>query len=237
MSRPLRDAAGRLALRGEAVQCPMCSSTFARFGRFNGRPNARCHRCGGLERHRLLWLYLEQNTDLFTRPQRVLHIAPEVHLQQRLRSVHGTGYVYGDIADPHHRIDVTAIAHPDDSFDVAICSHVLEHVPDDEKAVRELARVLTRTGWAILDAPVDEGRAETYCDPSISSPTERRTHFGQWDHVRVYGRDYTALLQRGGFEVEMATVGLDEVDARRHGLRPTKDRIYLCRLTSEDPKG
>ena len=226
--RPVREVVERVRLRGNDVTCPICSATFARFARFNGRDGARCPSCGSLERHRLLWLWLERATDLFVRPQRVLHVAPESFLRDRLSAVHGGDYVHGDLNDPAHPIDVMELPFTDGAFDVAICSHVLEHVPDDLRAVREFSRVLVPDGWAILDAPVDERREVTYEDPSITSPAGRRRHFGQWDHVRVYGRDYVDLLARGGFDVVLPTVEFRGDEVARYGLRPAKDRLYRC---------
>ena len=178
----------------------------------------------------MLWLYLERETDLFTRPQRVLHVAPESYLRTRLEAVHGSGYVHGDIADPDNRIDVTRLDLPDSCFDVVICSHVLEHVPDDRAAVREFARVLAPGGWAILDAPVDHSRATTYEDAAVTTPRGRRRHFGQWDHVRVYGRDFLELLCSGGLRVDVAAFRPVDEEEQRYGLRPDLDVISVCRV-------
>jgi SAM-dependent methyltransferase len=228
-ARRLRDEVSRRRLAGDAVRCPVCGDSFERFGAFHGRPDARCPGCGALERHRLLWLYLSTRTDLFTRPQQVLHIAPEPFLRPLLQATHGNGYVYGDVADPQHRLDVTALPAADRTFDVILCSHVFEHVPDDHAAVAELRRVLRPGGWAILDAPVDDRRASTDEDLSVTSSRERRRRFGQWDHVRVYGRDYPDLLRSGGFEVVVDPFDAAERDRRTCGLRPGTDHIYLCR--------
>jgi SAM-dependent methyltransferase len=141
---------------------------------------------------------LTRNSDVLTRSQRVLHVAPERFLREALGATHREGYVYGDIANPEHYLDVTELPFDDASFDVIICSHVFEHVPDDATAMSELLRVLAPTGWAILDAPVDDGRELTDEDPSVTSASERRKRFGQWDHVRRYGRDYADRLRAAG---------------------------------------
>ncbi len=229
LGRSARDTLDCLTHRGTDVTCPLCGSSFSRFTRFNRRDDARCPRCGSLERHRLLWLYLERCTDLFVRPQLVLHVAPERFLRDRLARTHGTGYVHGDIADPKHFLDVTDLPHEGGAFDVALCSHVFEHVPDDHEAVRQFARVLAPGGWAILDAPVDERRESTYEDSTITSHKGRRRHFGQWDHVRVYGRDYADLLRGAGFVVEPNPFEVSSEDVARYGLRPDKDHVFLCR--------
>lgn len=227
--RPVRDALLALRLRGDVVQCPVCAGRYARFAAFNSRAGARCPGCSSLERHRLLWRFLERDTDLFTRPQRVLHIAPERYLRTRLAAVHGAGYVYGDVADPEHRLDVTSLPFPDGSFDVVLCSHVFEHVHDDALALAEVRRVLSRDGWAVLDAPVDEGRATTYEDPTITSAKQRRQAFKQWDHVRIYGRDYVERLQAAGFNVQPDRFSPQPGESERCGLRAGVDRLYLCR--------
>ncbi len=145
------------------VRCPLCGKTARRFRPFGGgtvvRPNARCPRCDSLERHRLIWLYLRDETDLFTpaaEPRRMLHVAPEPVLRERLAGEPLIDYLSADlepgVADV--QMDITAIDFPDDSFDVIYCSHVLEHVPDDALAMRELCRVLRPSGWAILQVPI-----------------------------------------------------------------------------------
>lgn len=229
LTRPLRDLMIRTIYRGQGVHCPICERSWRGFARFNGRGNARCPGCSSLERHRLLWLYLTRDTDLLTRPQRVLHLAPEHFLRPFLRSTHQDKYVYGDIADPEHRLDVTDVDFPDNSFDVIICSHVFEHVPDDKLAMAEMFRVLAPGGWAILDAPVKQGLDTTDEDLSVTSPKERRRRYGQWDHVRWYGRDYPDRLRAAGFTVELDPGQISDADLTRLGLRTSHDHIYLCR--------
>jgi SAM-dependent methyltransferase len=210
--------------------CPLCESEFRAFGTFHGRVNARCPGCFSLERHRLLYVFLKDHTDLFVRPQRVLHIAPEYYLQQRLRSVHGDGYVSGDVASPDamRHLDVQDLPFSDKTFDVVICSHVFEHVPDDGRAMRELLRVLKPQGWGVLDAPVDDRLDGTFEDWSANTPQERQRLFGQWDHVRLYGRDYPELLRAAGFEVVVDPVPLLEAEIVRIGARCEDDHIYMC---------
>lgn len=228
-ARPVRDRVVAARSRGDRVSCPVCGGSFRGFAAFNRRPDARCPGCGALERHRLLWAYLDRATDLFSRPQRVLHVAPEPFLRARLAAVHGEGYVHGDVADPEHRVDVTDLPFADGSFDVVLCSHVFEHVPDDLRAMRELRRVLRPGGWAVLDAPVDEARAVTFEDGSITTAAGRRRAFKQWDHVRVYGRDYRDRLRAAGWVVELDPWQVEPHDASRFGLRPGTDRVHRCR--------
>jgi SAM-dependent methyltransferase len=137
--------------------------------------------------------------------------------------------VYGDIANPEHYLDVTELPFGDASFDVIICSHVFEHVPDDTTAMSELLRVLAPTGWAILDAPVDDSRQLTDEDPSVTSASQRRKRLGQWDHVRLYGRDYPDRLRAAGLEVDIDPEPHTPNEKARYGLRTGHDHIYLCR--------
>jgi hypothetical protein len=232
VARPVRDRAARVRFHGSGVNCPICGGEWRAFAAFNGRKGARCPRCGSLERHRQMWLFLTRNSDVLIRPQRVLHVAPEQFLRDALRVTHGAGYVYGDIADPHAYLDVTKLGFNDASFDVIICSHVFEHVPDDATAMSEILRVLAPDGWAILDAPVDDSREHTDEDPSVTSANERRKRFGQWDHCRYYGRDYTDRLRTAGFEVAIDPNPFRPDEKARYGLRDRHDHIYLCR-----PKG
>jgi SAM-dependent methyltransferase len=127
------------------------------------------------------------------------------------------------------KVDIMNIPYKDDSFDVILCSHVLEHVANDQKAMRELFRVLIPGGWAILQSPVDRQRDETFEDPNVTSPQDRLRLFGQSNHVRVYGRDYKDRLEKAGFSVKIdgyvRSLSADEINV--HGLLEDED-IYLC---------
>lgn len=195
------------------------------------RPDARCPDCGALERHRLVWLYLQHRLSFFDgTPRRMLHLAPELALERPLRQVPGLTRVTADLCrtDVMTRLDVTRLPFPDDSFDVIYCSHVLEHVPDDAAAMAELRRVLRPAGWGILQVPVL--RDVTDEDPSVVSPEERLRRFGQRDHVRVYGRDYAKRLEVSGFQVQVDDFSRRVAQARPgyFGLDARED-IYLCR--------
>jgi SAM-dependent methyltransferase len=222
----------RLA-RGEGVECPCCGGRFRRFVPYGvrpRRPNAQCPGCGAVERHRLLWLYLRERTDLLSRPQRLLHVAPEEGFAERLRALPGLRYASADLASPLAgvRADVRHLPFGDGRFDALLCHHVLEHVPDDRAAMRELRRVLRPGGWAILQSPVRAKMAETLEDPSVTDPRERERLYGQHDHVRQYGRDYGERLREAGFEVR-AERFVDELPPERrarHGLK--RETIWLC---------
>ncbi|HUF12923.1 MAG TPA: methyltransferase domain-containing protein [Longimicrobiales bacterium] len=187
------------------VQCPVCGWRFRSFRPAGvvARRNARCPQCGSLERHRLQWLFLVARTDLFTRPRRVLHFAPESCLRNRLLASGSIEYLSVDLdgTDVSIRCDITALPFASGAFDVILCSHVLEHVSDDVAALEELYRVLSDSGWAMLQVPIDPTRARTFEDPRVREPSERERLFGQADHMRAYGSDYPDRLRRAGFHV------------------------------------
>jgi SAM-dependent methyltransferase len=188
-----------------------------------GRRDVQCPRCGSYERVRALWLFLRDESSLAAGGGRVLHFAPAPGIAAALRALPGVEYLSADLTPgvAMEVADITAIPHPADSFDAVVCSHVLEHVPDDRGAMAELFRVLRPGGAAHLMQPVDFERAETYEDPAIAAPEERRRAFGQFNHVRVYGRDIRERLQDAGFEVSERryTEELDPAMRARYALQ------------------
>jgi len=193
-------------LYGDAQKsfCPICgkASYFSPFGD-PPRAKARCIFCGSLERHRLLWLFLKNRTPLFDKTnKKMLHVAAEKCFAGRFKGMLGKSYLTADLSEPSAmvKMDITDIRYPDESFDVIMCNHVLEHVVDDAKAMREFHRVLKKSGWAILLVPI-ANMDKTYEDSSITGDSEREKAFGQHDHVRRYGRDYTDRLRSAGFNV------------------------------------
>jgi SAM-dependent methyltransferase len=216
--------------RGDRVECPCCESTFSRFLPHRGRSHAKCPRCGALERHRMLWLFLERETDLFDRPGEMLHVAPEYAFLRRLSATGGLRYVTGDVdsALADRQLDVMDLPFAHNSFDFLICNHVLEHVDNDRLALAEIHRVLKPGGWAILMCPVDYQRATTLEDPAVVAPEDRHRLFGQEDHVRLYGRDYPDRLAAAGFAVKRAHYldRFDEATAARLGLRREEDDVF-----------
>ena len=192
---------------GRTVCCPVCGRHFRKFlsyGYVVPRKNALCPHCLALERHRLIWLYLQNKTTLFTAPIKLLHIAPEYTFSKRFRKLPHLEYITGDIESPWAsvKMDVQKIPFDNNSFDVVICNHVLEHVENDLLAVSEIARVLKPGGWAILQSPINTAREITFEDKNIVSPEEREKYFGQKDHVREYGQDYGKRLASTGLKVE-----------------------------------
>lgn len=157
-----------------------------------------------LERHRLMWLYLKNETDFFTKSAKVLHIAPEQSFIKRFRKLKNLDYTTSDLESPlaDVKADICDLPFEDNSYDVIFCNHVLEHIPDDAKAMSELFRVMKPGGWGILQVPISYQREVTYEDPTITSKEDRRREFGQYDHVRVYGLDYYKRLEHAGFIVE-----------------------------------
>ena len=224
----------RLWYRGDRQYCPVCecaSRTFLAYGVPEPRRNARCIHCGSLERHRLTWLFLQRRTNLFDGSfKRVLHVAPERIFQKRLRRMLGEGYLTADLYNPRAmiRMDVTDIPFGNDTFDVIYCSHVLEHVEDDRRAMREFCRVLKPGGWALLLVPISE--EVTFEDPTVTDPAERARIFGQADHVRRYGADYADRLVSAGFDVQRFEPAEYVTEGEIARMRLVNERcdMYLC---------
>jgi len=192
---------------GKSFTCPCCGRRFRKLLTHGiiPRPNARCPRCGSLERHRLLWLYYQQETNLFSENLKVLHFAPEHAFQKVFRRLPNLHYTSADLSKPAAmvKMDMTNIPCATHTFDVVLCNHVLEHIQEDEKAMREMFRVLKPGGRAIIQTPVDPQAAETLEDAGVVSPQDRERLFGHSEHVRVYGRDLTERLARVGFIVNV----------------------------------
>lgn len=208
--------------RGEAVECLLCDGQFSKFlPWYSGSRPARCPRCRSMPRHRLLKLYLERQTDLFSRPHRLLHVAPEYALQRSLRRASNIKFLSADLDSPFamEHFDLTRAPHPDGAFTAILCNHVLEHIPDDRAAIREIHRLLEPGGWALLMVPTVKS-GPTQEDPTLSDPAERERRFGQADHFRLYGNDYGDRLREAGFEVEFDKFGmtLTEQEAERYGI-------------------
>jgi SAM-dependent methyltransferase len=178
--------------------------TFLPYGYGTQRNNVLSPSTLSLERHRLLWLYLKNETDFFNEAKKVLHFAPEQAFYKRFRKMTHLYYVTTDLNSPlaDVKADISKLPFEDNSFDVILCNHVLEHIPNDTKAMQELFRVMKVGGMGIFQIPQDLSREKTFEDNSITDKKERAKIFGQYDHVRVYGRDYFDKLRSIGFKVE-----------------------------------
>lgn len=224
--------------------CPICEtenefqSTMSAGVR--ARPRAVCSHCGSLERHRLIWLLItkEIGTKSITKRRRMLHVAPEHSLRGKFVKLLGDRYLTADMYEKSVdvRMDITNIKYPDSSFDFVMANHVLEHVSDDIKAMKELYRVQKKNGWSILLVPVAK-LADTYEDSTITTEKGRLEAFGQSDHVRKYGSDYIDRLKSVGYKVRVYT--LRDL-ASKHEIRKmsldekgdigdfTQSEIYFC---------
>jgi len=223
--------------RGNNFEDPIDNRTYKSFLPYghdeHQRINALAPHSLSLERHRLLWLYLKQETDFFNelKPQKLLHIAPEQCFYHRFKKMKHIDYITGDINSPlaDIKMDLHEIPFQQDSFDIVLCNHVLEHVDDDRKCMREIFRVLKPGGWAIMQVPLNIHKEKTDEDPSVIDPEERKKRFGQYDHVRSYGCDYIERLQKEGFKVKIIDYlhKLGKEKVKRYGLE-TDESLYVC---------
>ncbi|MCM4160052.1 class I SAM-dependent methyltransferase [Antarcticibacterium flavum] len=225
----------QLFLRGSKYEDPIDGRTFRKFlpyGYEKQRENVLSPSTLSLERHRLLWLYLRTETDFFSRKLKVLHFAPEQAFYKRFRKLQNLDYTTTDLNSPlaDVKADICDLPFKDNSYDFILCNHVLEHIPDDSRAMQELYRVLSPGGTAILQIPQDLSREITFQDDSITSREERARIFGQYDHVRVYGRDYFEKLRAIGFEVEEVNYTANLTTAQIDRYRLAKGEIIpVCR--------
>jgi len=214
-------------LKGDRYTDPIDGKSFKKFlpyGYGEQRPNVLSPSSLSLERHRLIWLYLKNNTSFFTAKKKVLHMAPEQCFLDIFKNLENLDYTTADLYSPivDVKADILKLPFEDNSFDFILCNHVLEHIEDDSKAMSELYRVLKPGGTGIFQIPQDLSLEKTYEDFSIVTPKDRAAHFGQYDHVRVYGRDYFDRLRRVGFKV-------DEVDYSRSISDDLVDRYRLVK--------
>ena len=201
-----------LYYKGNKFTDPIDGKSFRKllpYGYGKQRENALSPSTLSLERHRLMWLFLKDETDFFSSPKKlkVLHIAPEQCFLKLFKNQKNLDYITSDLESPiaDVKADICNLPFEENQFDVVFCNHVLEHIPDDNKAMQELYRVLKKGGFGIFQIPQDLSREQTFEDDSINDKKERAKIFGQYDHVRVYGRDYFDRLRAIGFKV-------DEVD-------------------------
>lgn len=219
---------------GGNYECPFCNKTYLKFLSYGSRDNCICPRCRSTDRERLLYLYLKENTQIFNNTYNVLHIAPEKNLRRVFEKNENIRYITGDLNpelyDADVKIDLTNIEFKDNSFDFVIANHVLEHIPDDIKAIKEVFRVLKPNGLAILQVPISPLLNVTYEDRNIISWNDREKAYGQGDHVRSYGLDYPSRLQGVGFIIEKYSYISQKGEelTRKFGLIGLDD-VYACR--------
>jgi len=219
-----------LFLRGTNFTDPIDGKSFKSFlpyGYGKQRNNVLSPSTLSLERHRLLWLYLQNETDFFTAQKKVLHFAPEQAFYNRFKKMPNLDYTTTDLNSPlaDLKADICNLPFQDNEFDIIFCNHVLEHIPDDTKAMQELYRILKPNGFGVFQIPQDLNREKTFEDNNITDKKERAKIFGQYDHVRIYGRDYFDKLRSIGFKVEELdyTTKLSEDDITKYCLQ--KDEI------------
>lgn len=231
-----------MTLNSKDYYCIICEQEFDEFQDFGSpvRKNVLCSQCKSVERHRLLWMFWKEKTNLFSsfRPLKVLHFAPESRFHLYFSQLKTLDYHACDINLDKYKsweigtvtkADITDIPFSDDYFDVILCNHVLEHIPDDHKAMTELFRVLKPGGWSTLQVPIKYSLDETYEDFSINTPEGRAKAFGQHDHVRWYGKDYPQRLKKSGFKVDENDYinTFTDSEQKRLGLA-ANGLIYYC---------
>lgn len=223
----------KLYFKGNRFEDPIDQSTYRKFlpyGYQHLRENALCPGTLSLERHRLLWLYLDRNTNFLDQKIKVLHIAPEQVFYKTFKTYSHWDYTTADLYSPLAAVkaDICALPFKENSFDLVLCNHVLEHISDDTKAMQELFRVVKNGGTLIAQVPLDESKEISFEDDTITDPKERTRLFGQYDHVRVYGRDYYKRLNAVGFKAEGVDFlkELNAAEKKRYGL-PSEEKIPL----------
>lgn len=214
-----------MGYRGDSFFCPICNSFMLKF------KSGNCPFCGSGLRHRVLWLFLSRKTDFFNADLSVLHFAPEHCFYKFMKKLPNIRYLTADLSSPRAmvKMDISDIHFPDNSYDVILSSHVLEHVDNDLKAMKELHRVQKDNGWSIHSVPIDYSRYSTFENPLIISSNERFKIFGHFDHRRIYGRDYSERLESAGFKVTIFKTSdfCNENEIRNMGL--IKDaEIFYC---------
>jgi SAM-dependent methyltransferase len=218
--------------RGDAVYCPVCERGFDAFKDAPDVSLGLCWRCGSHARHRAQWLLFQSRPELLRDIGSLLHLAPEWTLRRRLSGLGHLRYVTADLDQPgvDLHLDLTAADLPDASFDAVICSHILEHIPDDAAAMRELCRITEPGGWCLVMVPLDLARAHTYEDPSITTPEARHRAFARPDHVRMYAPDIEQRLRAAGFVVERIQPhpAFGEERCRRCAIAAFEE-LWLCR--------
>lgn len=229
-----------LYYRGNKYHCPCCKGNFSTLlPAGSDRRLVQCPRCRSNERDRVLWMYLDRNPDFIRSGTKLLHIAPEAMFYKRFKKIKGLQYTPGDkFAEMFEStypadtvcIDITAMPQiADNTYDVILCSHVLEYVKEDSKAMREMLRVLKPGGKALLQVPLKPGMPITHEDDSITDPEQRALIFGDPGHIRFYGEDYEDKLRAAGWKTDFVplTQMFTDEEIERCVLIKTDD-FHLC---------
>lgn len=226
-----------LMLKGDKYIDPIDNRHYSRllpYGYIKSRPNALAPGSLSLERHRLLYLYLQKHTNLFKKPLKVLHVAPELCLLRVFKQMNNLDYVTADLCSPwaEYHFDAHAIPFRNNTFDVVIANHLLEHVQDDQRVLSEFFRIMKPDGWGVFQVPLDEQAPTTREDPFLTDVQLREKYFGQKDHLRQYGMDYIDRLKQVGFHVEVNKLQLlaPECNFSRFAINPSEP-IVVCYKT------
>jgi len=221
---------------GNKVKCPICKKSFKEFFPYGRetRNNALCTNCLSLERHRLIYLYLEKETSIFKKKTKLLHIAPEACLINIFKRFDNIEYITADLNSPlaDIKMDIHNMPFKEKSFDLILCNHVLEHVENDIKALEEIKRVLKMDGIGIVQVPFyNPIPKETLEDKSVTSKKERELLYGQSDHVRKYGKDYRKRLESTGLKTKLKTPDsfLFNADIIRHSIIESEEIFIVSR--------
>jgi len=226
--------------RGHKYSCPFCNYSSKDFFIIGtdmkgkqviggGKRYGGCYKCDSDDRERLIYVYLKEKLELFDKERsiKILHMAPEKNLSKKLLNCGFREYICGDLFTQGYRypvhvqnINILNIPFTENYFDLIICNHVLEHVPDDLSAMKELIRVLKKRGQAILQVPISKSASSTVEDFSITKAKARELAFGQRDHVRIYGQDYIDRLASCGFEMKRVNISRE---FRKFGLNADED--------------
>jgi predicted SAM-dependent methyltransferase len=224
---------------GTKYHCPCCAWNLRAFthggGSLQVRYHGYCPRCNAKARHRRDWLFLEEHTNLFATPLRLLHVAPKYSLSRRFVRMKHIEYIGVDIFDRPNvntRMNIDAVSFSSNTFDAIICIHVLEHVLEDRKAMRELYRVLKPGGWALISVPLRLDQ-RTFEDSTITSPAERMRAFGENDHVRLYGYDLVDRLEESGFQVKLNHAeDIPKDSINKYGLLEDENILFCTKVSS-----
>lgn len=247
LARKLRTLYRILKYRGDEFQCPYCN--YSSSGHYQiglphkaiiehniigaGQRNGGCYKCDSIDRERLLFAYLDSELNVFNnnKSYSILHLAPEWRLSEKFLKYKYKQYICTDkfmpgYHYPKHTIDmdIMDIKFNENTFDLVLCNHVLEHIPDDIAAMRELYRVLKPNGTAILQVPISSTLMKTFEDTNIKTDEEREKIYGQYDHVRIYGQDYVNRLESVGFKVNRINIF---EKYKKYGLIPEED-LFIC---------